>query len=121
MEKAFAFWCFQKPTIKMEQIISDYEEVVNAYFAQRDLIRAGNLCELSYDELVAEPISTIERIYEELTLPDFAHMRPSLEAYLATIADYKTNKLQPLPAELQRELAERVPRAFDEWGYADGS
>jgi len=120
-KKAFAFWAFQKPKVTFEQVISDYAELFDAFFAQRHLIPAGNFCEMSYDELVADPVSTIQRVYEELSLPDFAHMRPSLEAYVASIADYKTNKLQPPPAEVQHELAERVPRVFEEWGYADGS
>ena len=117
MEKGFAFWCFQKPTITMGQIISDYEEVMNAFFSQRDLIPAENYCEVSYEELVANPVGTIQQVYDELTLPDFAHMKPSLDDYLAKIADYKTNKFLPLSDDLHRKLAERVPRVFDEWNY----
>jgi LPS sulfotransferase NodH len=117
MEKAFAFWCFQEPNITMERIISDYEEVMNAFFTQRDLVPAENYCEMSYEELVADPVATIRRVYEQLALPDFSHVKPSLDTYLASISDYKTNELPPLPENLQHELAERVPRVFDEWNY----
>ena len=120
MEKAFAFWCFQRPNITMERIISEYEEVMNAFFSQRDSIPAENYCEISYDELVANPVATMQRVYEQLMLPDFAHMKPSLDAYLASISDYKTNELPPLSENLRRELAERVPRVFDEWNYEGG-
>lgn len=117
MDKAFAFWCFQKPNITMEQVISDYRELTYAYFEQRDLIPPENFFEMAYDELVADPVSTMQRVYAELSLPGFAHMLSSLESYLATIAGYRTNKLPPPSDEIQRELAERVPRVFDEWDY----
>ena len=120
MKKAFAFWCFQRPDITIERIISEYEEVMNAFFSQRDSIPADNYYEMSYEELVANPVATIQRVYEQLMLPGFAHMKPSLDAYLANISGYKPNELTPLSEDLQRELAERVPRVFDEWNYERG-
>lgn len=117
MEKAFAFWCFQKPNISMERIIGDYEEVINAFFAQRNLIPEENFSELAYEDLIARPMPSIQRVYEELGLPDFTDMRPLLESYLASIADYQRNQLVPPPMEVKRELATRVPNVFDEWGY----
>ena len=117
MEKAFAFWCFQKPNITIEQVISDYGEIFDAFFEQRDLIPQGNFCEIAYDDLVSDPMATIRGVYERLSLPNFAHAEPSMENYLSSITNYKTNDLAPPPGDVRRQLAERAPRVFEEWGY----
>jgi len=119
MEQAFAFWCFQKPNITIEQVISDYGEIYDAFFEQRELIPSGNFCEIAYDDLVADPMTTLRDVYEQLSLPEFEHAESSLETYLASIANYKTNHLRPPHEEVRRKLVERAPRAFAEYGYAE--
>ena len=61
------------------------------------LIPPGQFCEVRYEDLVAQPLAQMERIYEELRLGEFGKVRPKMEAYFAAKADYKTNRYQ-LPA-----------------------
>lgn len=53
----------------------------------------GNLIELSFDELEADPLGMLRRVYERFGWGDtrFAALRPALEAYCATLGDFKKN------------------------------
>ena len=50
----------------------------------RSLIPAGQFCEVRYEDLVAQPIQQMQRVYEELNLGGFEKVRPQMEAYFAT-------------------------------------
>ena len=115
--KAFEFWAFQKPEVTMTKLISDYGELCDAFFQQRDLIPKGHLYEIAYDQLVADPMGTLSEAYTKLELPSFVHVEPTLRSYVESIADYQTNKLPPPTKDVQRQLITRLPSAFDEWGY----
>jgi hypothetical protein len=101
-----------------ERILAMYGKMYDAYFAEKDLIPAGNLAELAYDELDADPIGRMGRIYEELDLPDFSEARPAVERYIASLGTYEKGKHAQLSDEVRRDIVERWGRTFDEWDYS---
>lgn len=100
-----------------EQILQRYVELYGAFFEQRPLIPARQFAELAFEELEAEPVATLERIYERLQLTGFETLRPKLECAAAQAADYRKNRYDPLPEDLRRQVRNRWHRGFDEWGY----
>jgi hypothetical protein len=83
----------------------------------RGLIPPGQFCEVRYENLVAQPIQQLERVYKELNLGGFEKVLPALEAYFAKKADYKTNRYQ-LPPEVAEEVSRRWATFFERYGYS---
>jgi LPS sulfotransferase NodH len=100
-----------------ERILSVYNEMYDAYFAERGLIPGGRHCEVSYEELEEEPVGVVASVYRSLGLAGFDDVRPRLETYLTSIAGYRKNRHEQLPETLRRRIAEYWGRSFDEWGY----
>jgi hypothetical protein len=100
-----------------ERILRVYREMHRQYFLDRDRIPAGHLCEVRYEDLERRPLETLERVYTELSLPDFDKLRPRLVQYLDRTAGYQKNRHQPLPAALLRRINTEWAEVFDRWGY----
>ena len=117
---AIPWWTLQRPDLSglEETTLAQYEELYDAYFADRSLIPAGRLHEIGYEDLVADPLATLRTSYDALRLPDFAVAEPAIREYLATIRDYERNRFATLASPWKEEVARRWRRCFDEWGYA---
>ena len=97
-------------------IVSAYQKQMKKYLAERDLIPEGHLVEIRYEDLDAEPIAHMEKIYSTLELGDFAAVRPVLETYLASLGSYQKNKFD-FPPEVISTVNENWGFAFDAFGY----
>ncbi len=84
----------------------------------RALLSSGQLHEIRYEDLVADPEGQLRALYETLGLGEFDRLQPRLAAYLAEIGDYQTNRFPSDPtlhAEITRRWGERIRRQ----GYGD--
>jgi len=61
--------------------------------------------EIRFEILERKPIAELEKTYDKLKLGGFKMVRPKIEAYLASIADYKKN-VYDIPDEKRDELIE---------------
>ncbi len=100
-----------------EHVFTTLLRMYEAFECDRSLIPPGQLCEVRYEDLVAQPLPQMARLYEELKLGEFETVRPKMEAYFTAKADYKTNRYQ-LPGELAAEIARRWAVYFDRYGYS---
>ncbi len=100
-----------------EHVFATFARMYEVFQRDRDLIPPGQLCEVRYEDLVAQPLKQMERVYQELNLGEFESVRAKLAAYFAEKADYKTNRYQ-LPAELAVEIGKRWLTYFDRYGYS---
>jgi hypothetical protein len=100
-----------------EHVFKTFSRMYDVFQRDCELIPPGQLCEVRYEDLVAQPLKQMERVYQELNLGQFESVRANLEAYFAEKADYKTNRYQ-LPAELAGEIADRWSTYFDRYGYS---
>jgi hypothetical protein len=114
--RAFAFQG-PRPADLHRHTLRAYQVMYDAFFEERPLIPAGRLCEVAYEELAADPVNQMRRIYEELSLPDFESARPALEAYTRSLIGYKKNEYPELPADLRAEVGREWRRSFEEWKY----
>jgi omega-hydroxy-beta-dihydromenaquinone-9 sulfotransferase len=99
-------------------VIEQYQEMYDAYFAERELIPQGRLIDVSFEDLEREPVQQLQSIYEALQLPDFSIVKPTVRTYLASIAGYQKNKFKPLGDSLKARVHQAWQRNFDEWGYS---
>jgi omega-hydroxy-beta-dihydromenaquinone-9 sulfotransferase len=54
---------------------------------------------VKYENLVADPLREMKRIYSELKLSGFEDAVPALQQYIASVADHQRNRLVLSPAQ----------------------
>lgn len=95
--------------------LEDIEKfVLEAYVLHEEILaegarqlRAGRLATVRYEDLVADPIGQMKRLYGELELTDFDVLRPRLEQYVQSVAGHKRNRFR-----LSLEQRKRVDSAW---------
>jgi hypothetical protein len=88
-----------------------------AYREQKHLIPPGHLCEVRYEDLVADPIENMRAIYDQLNLGDFDRARPKIDAYVASQKNYVPNRYKVSP-EQREEIVRRWGAFMQEYSYA---
>lgn len=83
--------------------------VLSAYTLHEEAIENGTrngqgalIAHVRYEDLVAAPISQMERLYEELKLGDFEKARPSWTQHVQSVASHKRNQFQLSLAQKNR-------------------
>ena len=100
-----------------EHVYDSLVRMYDAFERDRELIGPGQFCEVRYEELVANPVEQMRRVYEELQLGGFDSAKPGIEDYLAGQKDYKPNRFQMAP-ELRAEITRRWAKYLERYGYA---
>jgi hypothetical protein len=116
----FSMHCLQRPPTGEELdewIVRQYRAMHDAFFEERDLIPPGQYHELRFDELEADPIGQMERVYDALGLGEFSQARSALERYMDGIRGYQKNEFPALSAALRRRIADAWRPCFEQWGY----
>lgn len=113
-------WALQRPDYKDldDRTIKQYKAVYQAFFEERGLIPQGRFHEVCYENLEADPIREVRRIYESLALPTFETIEPSIRRYMDTLKDYRKNAFPEISFELKARIEKEWQRCFKEWGYS---
>jgi hypothetical protein len=93
-----------------------YETMMRRYLADRALIPTGNLVEVRFEDLEADPIGVVQRVYGALALPGFGRMLPRVRAYVASQAGYRKNRFRTRPEDVDA-VEHRWAFAFDALGH----
>jgi omega-hydroxy-beta-dihydromenaquinone-9 sulfotransferase len=83
----------------------------------RKHVRPERYHELTYEDLVRNPVGEMERAYQRLELGSFELIRPRLEEYVARNKGYETSKYQLAPDDRDR-VTERWGQWIRHYGYA---
>ena len=102
-------------------ILWRYREMYEAYLDAIPAIPKGQLAELRYEELVADPVATLRRVYGDVGIDGFDGVHPKIESYLDSIKSYKTNRYTQLAPEITARIRTEWSRTFAAWGYDDRS
>ena len=54
---------------------------------------------MKYEDLVADPLTEMRRLYSELKLRGFENAQPALQQYIASVAGHQRNRLALSPAQ----------------------
>jgi len=98
-------------------VLRFYRELLQQYLADRHAIPDGNLVEIRYEDLDADPLATVQSIYDGLALSGWDAVRPGVEAHVDATRDYKKNVFEPEPNHA-RKVEAHWAFALDEWDYA---
>lgn len=100
------------------------EFVLAAYVLHEEAIGEGaqsldgrHVAHVRYEELIAEPLAQMMRLYRELELGGFEEARPGLERYLVGMAGYKRNSLSLSMAQ-KAQVYRRWGTIIEAKGYA---
>lgn len=104
----------------VEQTLKTYEVLHQAYEEDKPLIPQGNLIELRYEDLAADPVSMLQEIYSALKLGEFAPARKAVENYLKERQGFRKNVLELSP-EAQAQVESRWGFYMRKWGYGNES
>ncbi len=109
---------FQTPRYEglEEHVFETLVRMYESFERDRTLIPPGHFCEIRYEDLVADPIGQMRRVYEELGLGGFDEVRPEIEKHMQAKAGYKKNRYEISP-ELREEIARRWNKYLVKYGY----
>ncbi|TNE91095.1 MAG: sulfotransferase [Deltaproteobacteria bacterium] len=112
------FWTLQDRDPNVDAtILRQYRQMHEAWFADRELIPEGQLVELGYEQLVADPMNQLARIYAQLDLGRFEAREPLFRAYLDELGPYRANRFEPLDEATKARVQQAADPCFDAWGY----
>ncbi|MBQ9454682.1 MAG: sulfotransferase [Thermoguttaceae bacterium] len=98
-----------------ELVFQSLVRMYEAYFRDTKDMPAENLIEIRYEDLCADKVGTMEKVYAQLNLGDFEKMRPGLERYAEEHKNYKKNKFE-IDDELRARISERWKLYIDRFG-----
>lgn len=87
-----------------------------AFEAARAQVPPDSLVDVHYEELIAAPEATLEKIYQQLQLGDFDRVRSLVAERFANDREYKVNEHNIDPA-LEREVLSRWHSYAERYGY----
>ena len=99
-----------------EKVIREFRIIYDRLEEARQLLRPNRFYELHYEQLIADPVGELEKIYTALELDGFANARPRLEDYLKQTKDYETNKYA-ISAEQRKVIDEEWGDVIRRYGY----
>lgn len=84
----------------------------------KELIPAGHLYEMRYEDLVKDTIGELRRVYQALELGDFeAQLLTALQDYLAEVSLYRTNQYELTPQQ-RSEISRRWSALIARYNHA---
>ena len=114
----YAVTALQKiqPAELESNVLQFYAELMHQFFAEKKLIPPGNLIEVRYEDVEANPIAMVRQIYESLNLGDFEQLEGRLHAMVAGQGEYQKNRFSQTD-DLVRKVTERWGFTAEEWRY----
>lgn len=93
-----------------------YIELMKKYFENKHLIPQGNLVEVKYEDLEANPHGELKRVYEELDIADFNTSSDSFRSYLEKNSSYQKNRYD-IDAYTSSKIYQHWHWTIDKWKY----
>ena len=97
-------------------VLDTYVAMYREYFATVSLLPAGSFYQLRYEDLVANPLRSIEECYQSLGLGGFSRAAPRIEKYLERVSGFRTNTFE-ISSECREQIRARWAPIYSKWGY----
>jgi hypothetical protein len=103
--------------VGMDEYVFDcLSRMYRGFEDQRQRLDSAGIYEIRYEDLVADPVGEVGKIYDRLGLGDYTLVREKIAAFAAEQKDYQPNKHRyddALKARIRREWA----AYFERYGY----
>lgn len=109
---------FQFPKFKQldEYVFSAFDRMYRGFEEQRPSIPESQICEVRYEDLARDPLREVQRVYDELKLGDFEHVRDKIAASVSDRKSYRTTRHET-DETLKAQIRERWSDYFERYGY----
>lgn len=111
-------YSFQHVTIEEidKFIIEFYKAIYKKYLEEKNLIPAGNIVEIQYEDFVNEPVKTLKEIYKRLELKGFEEAQYAFKEFAERYKNYKPYDYK-IDESVKKKIYEEWEFAFKEFGY----
>lgn len=101
-----------------EYIFEAFERMYRGFESQRVGLPPNQIIDVRYEDLVADPVAQVERIYHQLEIGGLEVVRERLLAFIGERKDYKPNRHDELEPEIRAAIRRRWAGYIDKYGYA---
>ena len=116
MCRIWALQLFDLPTLRAHSI-DFYEQIMRKYLRDRKLIPPGNLAETCYEDLVREPLGTMQQLYDGLGLNGFNEALPAFREQVERDVGSLAGDIDKLSGADREKIRNRLEFAFSALGY----
>jgi hypothetical protein len=99
-----------------DYVVETLQRMYEAYLADRQALGPHELAEVRYEDLIAAPLETLERLYDQLELGDFASASEAMRGYLSDVSNYRVNR-HDLDPGASAQLREAWALYYEAFGY----
>jgi LPS sulfotransferase NodH len=99
-------------------VLAAFERMYTAFEQQRAALRADQIFDLRYEDLVDNPVEVLRKAYDHLQLGAFEQVRPALEKMTQAKRRYRTNHYE-LDETSMTEIMSRWSDYAGRYGYAN--
>ncbi|MFO0843899.1 MAG: sulfotransferase [Gemmataceae bacterium] len=99
------------------RVVEEYLTTEDLYLSAREKIPAGHLAELRMEDLMADPVGQIKRLYAELDLPYTDEFEQRLLEYLDATRSFEPNKHRDKSEDEARRVAQTLDRLRTTFGH----
>jgi hypothetical protein len=99
-----------------EYVFTALERMYRGFERQRAMLPPNRICDLRYEDLIQDPSGTLQYVYEQLDLGDFARVRPRIEQSMQRRQGHRINR-HHLPEKIRQEIDERWASYMRNYGY----
>lgn len=99
-----------------EQVLQTFTHLYERLEEGKKVLGPERFYELRYEDLIKDPVGEMKKIYDHFHLGGFEAFLPRLQAYLATIKGYETNRYE-LPESQRSTIATRWSAVIHRYGY----
>jgi hypothetical protein len=97
-------------------VFDAFDRLFDRYEQDKHLVPEGQLIEITYEQLVADPVEALKKIYAKTGLGDFARVEPAARAYWEKHRDLPVNEFQ-LTGEQREQILRRCAGYCRRFGY----
>lgn len=98
------------------RVLDTFTQMYERFEQDRNLIPAGRLAEIRFEELVQDPVGEMQGVYEQLDLGDFESVRPAVARYAAEHKGHRPGHYSLSAATTERIRRHWAPY-FERYGY----
>ena len=106
------------PDSQIPRLVDDFSTHAETFLRERELLPAGRLHELTFEDLLDDRVGEIKKLYRTLSLDFSPQTQERLETYIAGLRHYQMNHHDALPPELLKLFKDRCRHWLDFYDYA---
>jgi hypothetical protein len=99
-----------------DDALLSYTDCIRRYEATKHLIPAGQLHELRFEDLEADPLGEMRTLYDRLKLSGWEELESRIRQQMADHAAYRKNRFE-LDAQTKQMVYDRCRDIFERYGY----